>query len=103
MVKRKTQGVANGTIDIGLMTLGRALRLAMEQGKRDRVPVIRTSRSANPRSGFFEADQFEAVSRALPDDLALAAKIGYTYGWRVANEVLTLTKGQLTFTRGRCV
>jgi hypothetical protein len=81
VVKRKTEGMANGTINIELMTLGRALRLARAQGKLDRVPVIRTLRPASPRSGFFETDQFEAVSRALPDDLALAAKVAYTYGW----------------------
>jgi integrase len=100
VVRRKAEGMANGTINVELMTLGRDLRLAMEQGNLERVPTIRTLRPAAPRSGFFEADQFEAVSRALPDDLALAVKIGYTYGWRVANEVLTLTKGQIDLHEG---
>jgi integrase len=52
VVKRKTQGMANGTINIELMTLGRALRLAREQGKLDRVPVIRALRPASPGTRF---------------------------------------------------
>jgi integrase len=100
VVRRKAQGKANGTINIELMTLWRALRLAKEQGKLDRVPTIRTLRPASPRSGFFTSEEFEAVVRELPDDLALAATIGYVYGWRVVGEVLTLMKGQVNLDKG---
>jgi integrase len=102
VVRRKAQGMANGTINIELMTLGRALRLAKEQGKLDHVhvPTIRTLRPASPRSGFFTREDFEAVVRELPDDLALVARIGYVYGWRVAGEVLTLMKGQVNLEEG---
>jgi hypothetical protein len=88
-------GKAAATINVNLATLRRALRLAYEHGKLARVPVVRTLRPAPPWSGFFEREQFEAVKSALPDDLALVAQLGYTYGWRVRSEVLTLTKAQV--------
>lgn len=89
---RKAQGRANATINVELATLRRALRLAQEYGKLDKVPVIRMLKPAQPRNGFFEREQFEAVAQALPADLALVARIGYVYGWRLRSEVLTLTK-----------
>jgi hypothetical protein len=96
-------GKAAATINVNLATLRRALRLAYEHGKLARVPVVRTLRPAPPWSGFFEREQFEAVKSALPDDLALVAQLGYTYGWRVRSEVLTLTKAKWTWRPGRCV
>jgi integrase len=60
-----------------------------------KVPAIRMLKPNAPRSGFFEPEQFHAVSAALPPDLALVALIGYTYGWRLKSEVLTLSKRQV--------
>lgn len=57
-------------------------------------------RPAAPRQGFFEAHQYEMVCKVLPDDLALVARIGYVYGWRVSSEVLTLTKAQINLEEG---
>jgi hypothetical protein len=85
-------GRAAETINVELATLRRALCLAREHKKLDDIPVIRMLRPAEPRSGFFQREQFEAVARAMPDDLALVIRIGYVYGWRLASEVLTLTK-----------
>jgi hypothetical protein len=73
--------VANATINVELATLRRALRLSHEYGKLEKLPVIRMLKPAAPRSGFVEPEQFQAVSAALPADLALVALIGYTYGW----------------------
>jgi integrase len=97
---RRSQGVANATINVELATLRRALRLAHEYGKLEKLPVIRMLKPAAPRSGFFEPEQFQAVSAALPVDLALVALIGYTYGWRVRSEVLTLNKAQVDLREG---
>ena len=85
-------GRAAATINVELATLRRALRLAREHKKLDDVPVIRMLRPAEPRSGFFQREQFEAVAPELPDDLALVIRVGYVYGWRLSGEVLTLTK-----------
>jgi hypothetical protein len=54
---RQAEEVANGTINRELAVLLRMLRLAYEQGKLVRLPVVRKLREAAPRDGFFERDQ----------------------------------------------
>lgn len=71
--------------------LRKTLRIAQELGKLNTVPRVRMLQLAPPRAGFFEKAQFERVASALPPDLGLVAKIGYTLGWRLSSEVLTLT------------
>jgi integrase len=100
VARLRQQGLAAATINLNLATLRRALRLAHEYGKLDKVPSIKMLRPADPRSGFFERADFDAVAQALPDDLALVVRIGYTYGWRLRSEVLTLTKGQVDLPAG---
>jgi hypothetical protein len=63
---RKGQGRANATINADLAVLRKTLRVAQELGKLDVVPRVRMLRPAPPRAGFFEADQFEQVTDALP-------------------------------------
>jgi hypothetical protein len=60
--------------------LRKALRVAQELGKLTTVPRVRILKPASPRAGFFEADQFDRVARALPADLALVVRIGYALG-----------------------
>jgi integrase len=97
---RKEQGRANATINADLAVLRKTLRVAQELGKLDVTPRVRMLRAAPPRAGFFEADQFERVCKALPDDLALVVRIGYTLGWRLSSEVLTLTRRQVDLAEG---
>jgi integrase len=91
-------GAANGTINRELAVLSRMLRLAYENGKLVRLPVIRKLKEADPRSGFFEPHQFEAVKKYLPDDVKLAVTIAYTYGWRMQSEVLALERRHVDLT-----
>ena len=100
VTERRRQGNAPATINIELATLRRALRLAQELGHLASVPPIRTLRPAPPRQGFFEPDEFAAVVRELPDDLALVARIAYVYGWRLRDEVLPLTRSQVDLEMG---
>jgi integrase len=100
VAERRRQGKAPATINIELATLRRALRLAQELGHLASVPIIRTLRPAPPRQGFFEPDEFEAVARELPPDLALVARIAYTFGWRLTDEVLPLTRSQVDLETG---
>jgi site-specific recombinase XerC len=60
VVRRKAQGAANGTINIELATLRKALKVAQEHGKLGKVPAIKMLKPAAPREGFFERAQFEA-------------------------------------------
>ena len=97
---RQRQGAANGTINREFGVLGRMLRLAYENGKLHRLPIIRQRKEADPRSGFFERDQYGAVRRRLPDDLKVVVTIAYTFGWRIKSEVLTLGLGQVDLAAG---
>ena len=55
----------------------------------------RRLKEAAPREGFFEREQFLAVRKHLPADLAAAVTISYTFGWRMRSEVLTLQRRHL--------
>ena len=100
--KRQTAGLANGTINRELAMLGRVLRFAMAQDppKLLRVPAIRLLKEAPPRAGFFEHERYEAVRRHLRLDLQVACDLGYTFGWRVRDEVLTLERRQVDLAAG---
>ena len=100
VAQRRAEGKAANTINADLATLRRALKLAQEMGHLAAVPPIRLLKPAPPRSGFFEAEEFEAVARELSPDLALVARIGYAYGWRLTDEVLPLTRSQVDLEAG---
>lgn len=94
VVKRREQGAAAASVNVELATLHKALKMAQENGKLAVVPTIRMLKPAAPRSGFLERHEVEAICSHLPDDLCLVVMIGYTFGWRINSEVLTLTKRQ---------
>ncbi len=100
IARRQEEGAANGTINRELAMLGRMFRLAYENGKLLRLPVIRKLKEAAPRSGFFEREQFEAVRKRLAPDLQLAVTLAYTYGWRMQSEVLALERHQVDIDAG---
>jgi integrase len=102
VVERQGRQAANGTINRELAVLNRMLRLAHENGKLLRLPVVRKLKEAPPREGFFERDQFEAVRRRLDKrpDLQAAITIAYTYGWRTQSEVLALERRHLDLEAG---
>ena len=97
---RQGEGAANGTANREVSVLVSMLRLAFEHNKLLRLPIVHKPKEAAPRAGFFEADQYEAVRRRLPDDLQTAAAIAYTFGWRTQSEVLTLTRAQVDLEAG---
>jgi integrase len=100
VAKRQAAGVSNGTINRELGLLSRMLRLAYENDKLVRLPVIRKLKEAPPREGFFEQEQYEAVRRHLRPDLRAAVAIEYTFGWRNRAEVLALARRQLDLAAG---
>lgn len=100
VAKRQAAEASNGTINRELAVLNRMLRLAYENGKLLRLPVIRKLKEAAPREGFFEREAFLAVRRKLSEDLQVAVTIAYTYGWRMQSEVLSLDRRQLDLNAG---
>jgi hypothetical protein len=58
VAQRQAQKMANGTINRELAVLTKMLRLAYENRKLLRLPVIRKLKEAAPRQGFFERAQF---------------------------------------------
>src|SRR5215471_1558514 len=97
---RQSQQASNGTINRELAVLHRMLKIAFENGKLMRMPVIRKLKEAAPRQGFFERDEFLAVRKHLSADLQVAATIAYTFGWRTQSEVLTLERRQVDLKEG---
>jgi integrase len=97
---RQGEGAANGTVNREASVLMTMLRLAVEHNKLLRLPIVHKPKEAAPRQGFFEAEQYEAVRRRLPEDLQTAAAIAYTFGWRTQSEVLTLTRAQVDLEAG---
>jgi len=93
--QRQGEGVANGTINRELGVLGRMLRLAYENAKLLRLPMIHKLREGKAREGFFEREQFEAVKKHLRPDLQVAVSIAYAFGWRMQSEVLKLRLDQV--------
>jgi integrase len=83
-----------GTINRELGVLGRMLRLAAEQGRLVRVPVIHKPEESKPRAGFFEPETFEAVRAHLSLDLQVATALMYDFAWRL-REVLNLELRQV--------
>lgn len=75
-------GASNGTINRELSMLGKLFRLAVDNGKALRVPKIRKLKEADPRAGFVERNQFEAIARHLPEPHALGVSICYELAWR---------------------
>jgi integrase len=92
---RQEAGASNGTVNRELGVLGRMLRLAYENGKLLRLPIIHKLTEAKPREGFFERGQFEAIKKHLRADLQVAVSVAYSLGWRLQSEVLTLKRSQV--------
>jgi site-specific recombinase XerD len=100
VAKRLDESATNATINREVATLSRMLRLAYENRKLLRLPVIRRLKENAPRQGFFERGQYEAVRSHLTPDLQVAISIAYTFGWRIRSEVLPLERRQLDLSAG---
>lgn len=95
------EGLSNATLNRDGAALRRAYSLARKDfpGFKARIE-FEALQEAPPRAGFFEAEQFEAVRRHLPEDLRPVVTFAYLTGWRVPSEVLTLTWAQVSFADG---
>jgi integrase len=87
--KRLEKGAKPATANYELAMLRRAFRLGTRAGKVATRPEIQMLHVSNARTGFFEAEQYRAVMRHLPEHLRPLAAIAYITGWRVKSELLT--------------
>jgi integrase len=100
VVARQAKGAKPATCRRELGTLTTMLRLAYENGKLLRLPILHKPSEGPPREGFFEATQFDSVRKRLPVDLQVAVTIAYTYGWRTQSEILTLERRHVDLEAG---
>jgi len=98
--QRLAAGAARATVNRELAAVRRGFRLALEKGVLAVMPRIRLPKEANARTGFFEADDFEAVLAELPTYLRPAIECAYLTGWRVPSEILLLTWAHVDFDAG---
>jgi integrase len=100
VVHRRGEGASNATINREMATLSKMLRLAHENNKLLRLPVLRKLKQSALRQGFFERAEDEAVRRILQPDYQVAVANAHTYGWRIQSEVLTLEWRQIDLEAG---
>jgi len=99
--RRKRAGAANGTVNRELAALKRSFRLGVRREliSHDDVPIMDLLQEANPRAGFFERRQFDALLKHLPPEVQLVAHFGYELGWRF-REIVTLAWRQVNLVDG---
>jgi integrase len=101
IVRRQSEGLANGTINRELAALKRMFRLASQQTP----PLVITTphiphlQENNVRQGFFTEDEFKVLRAVLPDYVKVPLIIAYWTGMR-AGEILKLQWDQLDLERG---
>ncbi len=100
VLARQRAGARNATINRELSVLKRAFALAAAAGRLTARPHVALLRENNVRRGFFEADEFAAVRRALPPDLADLVSFLYVTGWRWRSEAARLRWTDVDFAAG---
>ncbi|TMB56461.1 MAG: site-specific integrase [Deltaproteobacteria bacterium] len=100
VARRQGEGAKNATINRELAVLSRAFTLAIAAGALLSRPHIALLREDNVRRGFFEAEEFEAVRRRLPSDLADFVSFLHTTGWRWRSEAARLRWTNVAFDVG---
>ena len=96
-VPRVTRTASNGSINRELTRLKRMFSLAIQAGKLIVKPHIPLLHEDNVRTGFFEAEHYQAVLARLPAHLRPIMAFAYVTGWRIPSEVLTLEWRQIDF------
>lgn len=101
ILKRKSEGAANGTINRELRGLGRMFKIASQQTPPLvlYMPNIPHLREDNIRKGFFTETEYRTLRAALPDYLKVPLTIGYWTGMR-AGEILNLKWDQINLEEG---
>ncbi|MGZ9204728.1 MAG: tyrosine-type recombinase/integrase, partial [Nitrospira sp.] len=101
IVRRQSEGMANGTINRELAALKRMFRLASQQTPPLVIstPHIAHLQENNVRQGFFTEDEYKVLRAALPDHVKVPLIIAYWTGMR-AGEIVMLQWEQIDLERG---
>lgn len=94
---RQEEGVSNGTINSSLALLRRMFRLAVQDRKLREVPYFPMLKSAQPRKGFVEHQDFQKLRTELPEYLRSVLTMGYFTGMRLG-EILGLRWSNISLT-----
>jgi len=97
---RQGDGLANGSINRELSALKRLFNISLKNGNIIRKPHIEMLAENNVRQGFFEWADFQGVCPKLPGYLQGPMTFAYLTGWRVRDEVVTLTWSNVDFKAG---
>jgi integrase len=97
---RQDEKAAPATINRELAALKRAFRLGEKVGKVIQRPEVSMLREDNRRKGFFEAEEYRAVLKHLPEELKPVIQTAYITGWRIASEILTRQKHHVNLEPG---
>src|ERR1017187_7057031 len=76
-------GVANSTMSRETEVLGRAFRLARNEGTLTLAPAIPSLPENNARRGFFERHEVDSLVLHLREPLSDMAQFAYATGWRL--------------------
>ena len=101
IVRRQSDGMANGTINRELAALKRMFRLASQQTPPlvARGPHIPHLQEHNVRQGFFTEEEYKLLRAVLPDYVKIPLILAYWTGMR-AGEILQLQWEQVDLDRG---
>ena len=88
------KGKRPSTVQSRVSYLHAAMRYAQQCGKLASLPYFPTLKFYNARTGFFEAEEFQAILSHLAEPYADIARLGYETGWRLS-EILGLHWSQV--------
>lgn len=81
--KRLEEGVSNSTVNNSLALLRRMLHIAHEDGKLEKVPLVRLLKANPARKGFLTREKFDELIAQFPDHLKPLVTFLYFCGVRL--------------------
>ena len=99
VLHRRNEAASNGTINRELSTIKRAFTLGIQKRIVSDKPHISLLQEADPRQGFFEREQYEAIRKHLPEWVRPVTDFAYITGWR-KSEILSLQWRHVDFKAG---
>ena len=96
IANEQARGLETSTINRSLSALRRMFNLCRQEGKLRHVPYFPMLKEPNPREGFLERADYEALSRSLAAHLRVPLALGYFTAARYS-EILSLRWADVDF------